>query len=321
MSGRDNRCWQSPKAPGKTDQWRKTPESKRIQSTIKRLDCAVTAADGASANVRIICPQAPPKVAIYWLPALGVGIRPNERFAEALAELGVAVAIHEWRGLGGSNQRASREQDWAYRELLQLDIPAGLSVARRQLPDVPWIMGGHSLGAQLALLHAARHAHEFEGAWVIAGGQPWWRTFPPRRRWLLWLLTRLVRPLTALCGYFPGARLRFAGREASGLMRDWSFTARSGAYAIPSIDDDLDAQLAAYDGRVLALRMNDDWLAPAASLAHLRRLTAAAQWREWLLESHHFDHKRADHFGWLKEPAPVVERIRQWLEDHGVYST
>ena len=87
-----------------------------------------------------------PSAALYWLPALGVGIGPNELFADALAAAGVAVVVHEWRGLGSSNRRASRRCDWGYRELLDLDIAAGIEAAGNQIRAPRWYLGGHSLG-------------------------------------------------------------------------------------------------------------------------------------------------------------------------------
>ena len=38
--------------------------------------------------------------------------------ARASREGPLAVFLHEWRGIGSSNMRASRENDWGYREVL-----------------------------------------------------------------------------------------------------------------------------------------------------------------------------------------------------------
>ena len=66
----------------------------------------------------------PARVALLWLPALGVPARKYERLAVALAPHGIALGVHEWRGTGAHPARPSRRNDWGYRELLMEDIPA-----------------------------------------------------------------------------------------------------------------------------------------------------------------------------------------------------
>ena len=286
---------------------------------MQRKTFRVTSSDGASAALELFLPDAPPRAALFWLPALGVGLAPNALFATALAQAGVAVAVHEWRGLGSSDRRASHRCDWGYREVLDLDIPAALTAAREALPDVAWCMGGHSLGGQFALIEAARRPAEFTGTLLIASGHPYWRSFGGglRSRALFGLLLTMPA-ITTLRGHFPGRRLRFAGREASRLMRDWARTARRGDYRIAPFGEALDAALRGYTGPVLGLRFADDWLAPEPALARLRELTPAADWSTDLLTAADFAHGRADHFGWLKQPDAVVARVLRWLDSSGI---
>ena len=76
-----------------------------------------------------------PHASLLWLPALGVAAKHYLPFAEVLAERGVAVFVHEWRGHGSSSLRAGRQHDWGYRELLELDLPASEDGMRRALGD------------------------------------------------------------------------------------------------------------------------------------------------------------------------------------------
>src|SRR5690242_16818249 len=89
----------------------------------------VTAADGAASELLLVG-EARPRRWLYWLPAMGVPAKHYLPFAEALAARGIAVALHEWRGIGSSQWRAGRRQDWGYRALLQQDLLAGLAAAR-----------------------------------------------------------------------------------------------------------------------------------------------------------------------------------------------
>lgn len=271
----------------------------------------VKSPDGAEASIQLHLGPAP-RAVLYWLPALGVGRGPNERFADALAAQGMAVAVHEWRGVGQSNRRAARACDWGYRELIEFDIPAGLDAVDAELGVVPRWIGGHSLGGQFALIEAASGRRALQGVVLVASGQPHWRAFDGLHSLLVLAFAASIWPITALAGYFPGTRLGFAGREARRLMRDWAGTALRGDYRVPGHGDALDAALARYAGRILALGMSEDRLAPRASLQRLQRLVPVAQWQVQHLGREDFATRRPDHFGWLREPGAVVDRIRDY---------
>jgi predicted alpha/beta hydrolase len=280
-------------------------------SSPQRRSLTVRASDGAQVRVQMHLPQKP-RAMLYWLPALGVGIGPNETFADALAADGIAVGLHEWRGLGQSDRRASRRCDWGYRELLDLDVPAGLNAMHAELGDLPRWMAGHSLGGQLALIHAARRSADFEGVLLVASGQPHWRAFPGVGAAAVLAFACVMPGITALAGHFPGALLRFAGREASQLMRDWAGTALRGNYQVRAFGDELDRALTNYRGAVLALRMREDKMAPPGAIERLRSLAPNANWTVLDFGREAFAARRPDHFGWLREPGAVTRAFANW---------
>ncbi len=274
-----------------------------------RRSLRVTAADGAGAALELLLPaREPAPQALFFLPALGVGVNPNLRFATAMAQQGVATAVMEWRGLGSSSQRAGRRCDWNYRHILDLDIPAALDAATQAVPQARWSIGGHSIGGQFALIYAGQMPGRFERVLLVGSGHPYWRGF--EKPWLLRGFAASLPAITALAGHFPGQRLGFAGREASGLMRDWAVTARRGDYRIPHLGDRLHEGMQRFDGHVRAVGFAHDWLAPPTSLANLRRLVPNAQWSETTLGHDAFQNAKADHFGWLREPEPVARALQ-----------
>jgi predicted alpha/beta hydrolase len=271
----------------------------------------VRGADGHQAALRARAP-AGARDGLLFVPAMGVAARHYDALALALAAHGIAVAVHEWRGLGSSTVRARRGVDWGYRELLEADLPASLGVACACAPGVRWRLGGHSLGAQFAALLAAvdPRAH---GIFVVAGGAPYWRTFPHAQKLVLRGLFGAMNGLGAMSGYFPGRRTGFAGNEARGVIRDWTFTGRHGHYRVPGLARDHEAALHACRLPVLALRFADDWYVPRASLDHLlAKLPHAAVERDEIDRARLAGHK-ADHFGWMKHPQPVAEHVARWI--------
>jgi predicted alpha/beta hydrolase len=246
---------------------------------------------------------------LLWFPALGVPASKYDALASALASQGISCAVHEWRGLGSSSLRARRGVDWGYRELLQQDIPASMAALDA---DVSWRFGGHSLGGQFAAMAAARQPGACAGLVLVATGVPHALTFSGRQRLGIALFARALPLITALAGYYPGDRLRFAGREAGQVMRDWAATVRSGRYLEYGGPETMDTALARLELPALGIRMSRDWLVPRASLAALLAKLAGGRH-----DIEQFDDQRlgteSDHFRWMRRPQALAQRIAEWI--------
>jgi predicted alpha/beta hydrolase len=248
---------------------------------------------------------------LLLLPALGVPAHRYTRCATLLSEAGISVTLMEWRGVGDSPLRASRSCDFGFAELLDADIPAALRGMREAAPEAPlWIMG-HSLGGHLAAITAGRLQEVVDGLILVACGSPWLAAYagPTRRR--IRLLCALIPVCNTLLGYFPGDRIRFGGRQPRRLMRDWRRLALTGGYRAEGVEEDLEAGLARYAGRVLSLRMAEDAFAPAAAVRAVTGKLAAADLQEAVIDAAELG-QPADHFRWAKQPDAVVRRVMDW---------
>jgi len=276
----------------------------------------VASGDGHDAELLLQRGSTHRDIGLLWLPALGVPARKYRHFAAALAERGTTVALHEWRGHDSSNRRAARSCNWGYAELLR-DIAASRAALETAAPVRRWIIGGHSLGAQIAALALARDPGDYAGYALVGSGHPWWRTFPGWQQPLLLAVIAWFRALSAACGYFPGERTGFAGREARGVMQDWAASAARGDYRPARIDFDAEAQLRAVALPGFAVRLVSDAYVPRASLDHLMSKLPLLQWHREEIGNAEFAGGRAGHFDWLRDPAPVAQRLADWLERIG----
>lgn len=247
-----------------------------------------------------------PRARLLWLPALGVAARHYLPLAQALATHGIATHLHEWRGNGSSTLRPSRAQDWGYRELLALDLPA--SVAALGGDEVPLLLGGHSLGGQLACCFAGQNPDAVSGLWLVASGTPYWRTFPAPRGWLLPLVYRFLPWLARQQGTLPGRTLGFGGTEARGLIADWARVGLSNRYRAAGFDADLEADMARVRAPACGVVLASDWLAPSTSMEALLAKLPHAPARVVQLDSVALQ-APADHFGWMKQPATVAATL------------
>jgi predicted alpha/beta hydrolase len=278
--------------------------------TLDAHSTSLRAADG-HAFALLHCLPAQPRARLLWLPALGVAARHYLPLAQALAAQGIAVYLHEWRGNGSSSLRPSRVQDWGYREILEQDLQASQQLLfqhDQQDRVLPWIVGGHSLGGQLACLHAGRFPADFEHLWLVASGTPWWRSFPAPRGWLLPLAYRFLPWLARRNGVLPGRRLGFGGNEARGLIQDWSRVGLSNRYAAAGMAEDLESQLRLVQGQARAVLMADDWLAPAGSMQALLAKLPDVRVTTSVLDAAML-RTRADHFHWMKAPQAVAQAL------------
>lgn len=283
-------------------------------SAPRELELPVQAGDGHRWSMLARIPEQP-TAALLWLPALGVAARHYLPFVEAFAERRIATFVHELRGHGSSSLRAGHDTNWGYRELLDVDLPAGEQAALDALREVSGLsgasarlIGGHSLGGQLACCRMAMKSSFSDQLRLVASGAPYWRAFGPPTRYWLPLAYRFLPWLADRCGALPGHRIGFGGREARGVIRDWSRTALGGRYAAKGLDDDLEAGLHDAAPDVRAVVLDDDWLAPASSLQFLLSKMPQAQTRV-----HRIDRDAlgapADHFAWMQAPDAIIDHL------------
>lgn len=273
---------------------------------MRALELPVAAGDGHQASLLAHIPDSA-RSALLWLPALGVAAKHYLPFAETLASRGIAVFLHEWRGSGSSNRRAGRDCDWGYRELFA-DIAASETAMQAHATGLPRILGGHSLGGQLACCSLALAPNRAQTLWLVASGAPYWRSFPAPTRWWLPLAYRFLPWLADRHGALPGRRVGFGGNEARGVIRDWSRSALGGRYSAAGVDANLEHALAAVRVEARAVAMAEDWLAPPGSLRCLLGKMPATTARIDMLDTA-APGVRADHFGWLKAPDAVVDAL------------
>lgn len=282
-----------------------------LESTVAE-ERSLRAADGHRWSLIASIPPRP-SASLLWLPALGVAARHYLPFAHALAARGIAVFVHEWRGNGSSNQRASRSSDWGYRSLLLDDLPLSDAAVARALPGVGRIIGGHSLGGQMACMRLGLAKLQNDPAiptrlWLTASGAPYWPTWPMPRRVAMPMIYRFLPWLSRVNGTLPGRRIGFGGNEARSLIADWARTALSGRYAAPGIEADMEAGMAQVEVDLRVVRMVDDWLVPRASQDFLLSKLPRAQVEAIELGAKDLG-VRADHFAWMKQPEAVVKAL------------
>ena len=253
-------------------------------------------------------PTRPDAPVFVLVPAMGVKVRFYRSFATALADTGCGVAVVEQRGHEEMDRTVpGRRVDFGYAELAD-DLDAAVDLARARAPGTPLVVVGHSLGAHVACVSAARRPGMVDALVFVAAGSVHWRLWP--RRFLA--LTQAFVALAAVVGHFPGQRLGFAGREARGVMRDWGRLARTGRLTYGRPPTDAGRALAGLDLPVLVVSIEDDTLAPQPAVDGLAALLPTARvTRRHLAVST----STSPHFGWARHSEPVIAAISNWSSE------
>jgi predicted alpha/beta hydrolase len=240
---------------------------------------------------------------VVW-PAMGVRARYYRPLAASLRQAGLAPVVVDLRGTGASTPAPSRSSRYGYADLAA-DIGAVQEALKQRLDGRRRLVLGHSLGGQAALLHEALRPGDstVDGVVLVAVGLPYWRMYPRRRLGVL-AMTQSIGVTSAVMRVWPG--WSFGGRQASGVMRDWAYTARTGRF--PHLDGvDAEAALRGVRTPVLAISLDHDQYTPHETLDHLcAKLESAPLVRE------RHTIPGADHFTWVRDADGIAARVAEW---------
>jgi predicted alpha/beta hydrolase len=268
----------------------------------------LTRLDGSESSVGWWAPSRPHAPVFVIVPAMGVKAGFYRSFATMLAATGCGVAAVEQRGHEEMDPTVpGRRLDFGYAELAD-DLDAAVDLARARAPGAPVVVVGHSLGAHVACVSAARRPGVVDALVFVAAGTVHWRLWP--RRFLV--LTQAFVLLAAVVGHFPGQRIGFAGREARGVMRDWGRLARTGRLTYGRPPTDAGRGLAGLELPLLVVSMEADTMAPQPAVDGLAALlpTARVTRRHLAVNT-----ATSPHFGWARQPEPVVAAMLNWSSE------
>jgi predicted alpha/beta hydrolase len=247
--------------------------------------------------------------------AMGVRQGFYRPFAQWLADQGYVVATFDYRGVGDSRTASLRGFDadlfaWAR------DTDAAIEVLLDRAGEVPLYVIGHSLGAQLPGL--LRHRDRIAGLVSIAAGSGYWRdNAPGLKRYVLYFWHVLVPLATALCGYFPGAKLRKVGDLPKGVVLQWRRWCLDPRYHVGAEGPVVREQFEAVRFPLVALSLTDDELMTERGTRVLVDCYANAPRRVERVAPADVSARRIGHFGFFRDAfAPTLwARTAGWLTE------
>ena len=250
---------------------------------------------------------------------MGVPARKYIPLAESLNEQGMISALFELRGIDSSSVRASKENNFGYHEILNIDLPEAISFIKAQYPENPVYLLGHSLGGQLAMLYMSINPQQITGLIGVATGTPLYRGWRFPYNLGIWFMSKALPLIAKIVGHFPGRKFGFGGREGKQLVKDWAHSVVTGNYLAAGFYDQdnkpfhFESKIQALAKQALLITIDKDTLAPQASIKNLGDKLARSDVTYHHLEGDDFNFDSLGHFNWMKEPAPIVKKIKHWI--------
>ncbi|WP_406327079.1 alpha/beta fold hydrolase [Streptomyces sp. NBC_00203] len=273
----------------------------------------VQSSDGVVLVARVLRHPEPGRPVAVLLPAMGAAARFYLPLARALLREGLTVVTVDLRGHGEALPAVTRGTRFGYREMVEEDLPAVLAAVRSALPGAPVVLVGHSLGGQLALLHAATAPDGIDALALVASGSVWYRGFGGLRAVRNLVASQIFATLATLIGYWPGKRFGFGGNEATGVMRDWARQGRTGVYRVKGSTVDYERALGELALPLLAIGVDNDVLAPAGAREHLLSKVPRTALDRWQYTGEAAGGKHIDHFRWVRHNAALSAHLAEWV--------
>jgi predicted alpha/beta hydrolase len=273
----------------------------------------VVAADGHRYDIEAY-PVAGAPAVVLVLPAMGVVASYYRPVVDRIVDGGLSVVTADLRGNGLSEVRAGRGIDYGYHELASVDLPATLDAVAARFSGLPVVALGHSLGGQIACLHAAAHPGGLGGIALIASCTVHYSGWPFPQNLGILVRTQSARPLVRLFGFFPGGKVGFAGSEGKQQMLDWANNGLHGRYEIANSSHDFESLLAEVEIPILAMTLQGDHYAPPPSLENLLAKMPLAPATRRHFTADDMDESRLDHLRWARDGVAIAATLRSWID-------
>ncbi len=242
-------------------------------------------------------------------------------FAEWLAANGWETNTFDYRGMGDSAPKSLRGLETDILTWARQDCAAALAFARARAAGRPLLWIGHSLGGQILAMTPGNES--LSAAVTVASGSGYWcENAYPLRRYSWWLWHVMVPVATAICGYFPGNRLRMVGDLPKGVIEQWSRWCRNPDYAAGTEGETMRAAYRKPTLPILSLSFTDDEYMSERNIASLHGFYENAQRTMRRLAPADVGLKRIGHFGFFR--ADIGSRLwpsmLAWVTAQGVAS-
>lgn len=272
-------------------------------------DLTIRAEDGHALSARLFTPDADARGAVILASAMAVPSRFYAKYAQWLAEQGMAVVSFDYRGMRDRPLRGSphRMRDWG-----ELDLPAVIDWTTRELAPDRLLYVGHSAGGQL--LGLAHNNARVDRAVFVSCQSGYWPNYP--NKYLYWALWHIAFPaLVRVFGYLPSSRFRFGDDLPPRVALEWARWCRTPGYLYGDPTLASRSNVGNFTNPILAYYFTDDpWATPGTRAEMLAPYRNAAI-TEKVVHPSEAGVGRVGHMGFFRDPVrdTLWRESLEWL--------
>jgi predicted alpha/beta hydrolase len=242
-----------------------------------------------------------PRGCVLIGPAMAVPARFYAKYAQHLANTGLAALAVDYRGIGASKTLPIKDDPARFQDWGEQDLAGAADFLRKSYPGLPLHFVGHSAGGQLMGL---MEGVPIASALFVSSGTASWRAYEGRSRAVMFGLFHAVLPAAlAWKGYLPMSAVRRGEDVPKGVAAQWAEWGRHERYVRKHADPQGGLGFERYDGPLRAVAFKDDAYAPPKAVQGLLSLYTKAR-KELIVHD-----GPAGHFGFFKQPALWAEPV------------
>jgi predicted alpha/beta hydrolase len=281
---------------------------------IRKEEILVVTKDGVASKATLFTADYLPLSApvLICMPAMGVSAKYYEPLAGHMLKEGWRLVTADMRGNGLCTLRVSKEVSFGYHEIISFDWPAVVEKVQELFPGAPRYLFGHSLGGLLGSLCLSANPQIASGLIFVAAHSAHFKGWDFPFNLYVLVGTQAACVIASILGYFPGKKIGFGGNEARGVICDWARQARTGRCEPKNGKVDYEKMLGELEIPILAFSFEGDLLSPKRAVENLCSKMKRSQ-----LTHIHLEEANVDHFAWVRNPDPIIRKIREWLDKQG----
>jgi len=286
-------------------------------ATVEIKNIIYTNNDNSTNELTVFSKNNDSPIVFLILSAMGIAAKYYDTLARHIATQNYIAITTDYKGIGKSSIRPSTKVNYSYTNIVNDDLNNAIITIQKEFANKKIIVIGHSLGGQMACLHAAKYSNAIAGIILCTSCSVYYKGWIEHNQYAILVKTQFVGLVARLLGYFPGKKIGFGGLEAKSVMVDWSNQARTGNYILLNDDFNYEEHLQKVSIPIMAISLAVDDFSPKKAVDYLLDKMPNAKSREHIhLLPNDANNDDYNHFNWPKKPSKIFYLMENWTKQN-----
>lgn len=260
----------------------------------------LSAEDGLSIGATLFLPESLPKAGVIINSATAVKQRYYADFANYLTRNGYLVITYDYRGIGKSAVKNSRDKRLSLQAWGEKDLASVIKWTSDHYSQLPWHGVGHSAGGKI--IGFAHNNTQLQSVYCVSSQVGYWKNWPLLSRAKMLALWYVVIPtISRLFGHLPHFML---GGESipEHIARQWAFWGRNKKFVTDIGNRPEHSGFTRLNCPMKFISIDDDLnFAPEKAVVALKNLYSQADTQYTCIKAASISEQPIAHFGFFRK--------------------